>query len=266
MGTKKLFFKSKNFSIKWEKYFDVYDICFQKYKNKKVTFVEVGVFNGGSLEVWKKYFHPESRIIGIDINPECKKLEKEGFEIYIGNQADENFWDEFYKKVGKIDILLDDGGHTNIQQITTTLKSIPNINDNGILMIEDTHTSYLREFGNPNKYDFINFTKKKIDDLNFKCPNLGSFKVSLNNYIYSIQYFESIVIFHINTKKTFLNKPIYNKSDNKILNTEQISLQSKTLKYNFMNKCYSFITSLKIKKDKIIKNKKDMTLCKKFFH
>ena len=287
INSKELFFQSKNFSSKWEKYFDVYDICFEKYKKKKITFVEVGILNGGSLEIWKKYFHPESRIIGIDFNPECKKFEKEGFEIYIGDQSDENFWDDFYKKIGKIDILLDDGGHRNIQQSITTIKSIPNINDNGILMIEDTHTSYLREFGNPNKYSFISFTKKLIDDLNYKCPNLGSFKLSLNNFIYYIQYFESIVVFHIDTEKTYANKIIENKSQSRKIVTEVDVEGSDTIKdfryyntviekilrnkliykfkflkkYKFVDKCYRFILVSII----YIVNLKNIKLYKKFF-
>ena len=162
MKTYDLFIQSEKYSTKWEKYFDVYDSVFEKYRDKKITFVEVGVFNGGSLEIWKKYFHPESRIIGIDLNPECKKFEKNGIEIFIGDQSSKNFWDDFYKKVGKIDILLDDGGHTNIQQTITSVKSIPNINDNGVLLIEDTHSSYMNEFGNPSRYSFINFTNSFI--------------------------------------------------------------------------------------------------------
>ena len=211
MNTKELFLKSGDYSTKWEKYFEVYDHIFGKFKNKKITFVEVGILNGGSLQIWKNYFHPDSRIIGIDLNPACKKFEKNGIEIFIGDQSDENFWESFFKKVGKIDVILDDGGHTNNQQIITTLKSIPNINDDGILMIEDTHTSYMRKFSNPNKYSFINFTKKIIDDVNFKHPYLEQFKFSLNNYIYSIQYFESIVVFFVNTKKTSTNRKINNK-------------------------------------------------------
>ena len=183
MNTRDLFLQSKRYTTKWEKYFDVYDGIFDRFKHKKITFVEVGVLNGESLQMWKKYFHPDSKIIGIDFNPECKKFEKDGIEIFIGDQSDEDFWDNFFKKVGKVDILLDDGGHTNTQQIITTLKSLPNITDDGILMIEDTHTSYMQEFGNPNKYSFINFTKKIIDDVNFKYRNLGNFKVSLNDYV-----------------------------------------------------------------------------------
>ena len=72
-----LFNKSKNLSSKWVKYFDVYEENFLKFKGKNITFVEIGVSNGGSLEIWKKYFGPNSKIIGIDINPECKKFEKD---------------------------------------------------------------------------------------------------------------------------------------------------------------------------------------------
>ena len=271
MNTRDLFLQSKRYTTKWEKYFDVYDGIFDRFKHKKITFVEVGVLNGESLQMWKKYFHPDSKIIGIDFNPECKKFEKDGIEIFIGDQSDEDFWDNFFKKVGKVDILLDDGGHTNTQQIITTLKSLPNITDDGILMIEDTHTSYMQEFGNPNKYSFINFTKKIIDDVNFKYPNLGNFKVSLNDYVYSIQYFESIVIFHINTKKTGINKKIKNKSiDNdivtdfryhntivpKLLKNEIIYKFKYLKKYDFINFCYRFISKIIIHFKNVLNKKK----------
>ena len=276
MKTYELFIESQKYSSKWIKYFDVYDSVFEKFRNKKIVFVEVGVLNGGSLEMWKKFFHPESRIIGIDFNPECKKFEKPGIEIFTGDQSDENFWNNFYKKIGKIDILLDDGGHTNRQQIITTIKSVPNINDGGILMIEDTHASYLGEFGNPIKYSFINFTKKIIDDLNFKYPNLGKFKVSLNDYIYSIQYYESFVIVFVNTKKTYTNKKISNKPDeennakdfrynNTII---QKLLKNKIIyKFQYLNK-YEFIKWLYVfisKKIIYLKNFSDIRKYKKFF-
>ena len=110
---KSLFYSSKLQSIKINSYFNIYESLFKEFKNKPITFVEVGIFGGGSLFMWKNYFHPKSRIIGIDLNPDSKSYEKYGFEIFIGDQQDENFWKKFYKKVGKIDILLDDGGHTD---------------------------------------------------------------------------------------------------------------------------------------------------------
>ena len=163
---KSLFLKSKLQSIKLNSYFYTYDSIFKEFRNKPITFVEVGIFGGGSLFMWKKYFHPKSRIIGIDLNPLSKNYEKYGFEIFIGDQEDENFWKRFYRKIGKIDILLDDGGHTDTQQTQTLVSSVTNIRKNGLIVIEDVHTSYFTEFGNPSKNSFVNYSKKIIDLIN----------------------------------------------------------------------------------------------------
>ena len=106
-------------------------MLFSKYVNKKLVFVEIGVLDGGSLIMWRKYFGNKARIIGIDLNPNAKKIAKNNkIEIFIGNQADPDFWKSFFKKVGKIDILLDDGGHTNKQQILTST-NVKHIRDGG---------------------------------------------------------------------------------------------------------------------------------------
>jgi 23S rRNA U2552 (ribose-2'-O)-methylase RlmE/FtsJ len=207
----KLFFKSKNYSTKYSKYFSVYNDLFKKYINQKIVFVEIGVLNGGSLELWRSFFGKKARIIGVDINPDCKKFKKKGIEIFIGDQSDPRFWKNFFKKIGKCDVVLDDGGHTNAQQIVTAISCIPNIKNNGMHVCEDTHTSYLQEFNNPSKYSFIEYTKKLIDDVNFTFPNLFKFKFSLNKFIYSIQTYESVVCFHIDRSRCKINKRLNNK-------------------------------------------------------
>ena len=58
-----------------------------------------------------------------------------------------NFWKKFKKKVGKIDIILDDGGHRYIDQITSIECILSNIKHNGLIVVEDTHTSYMDGFG-----------------------------------------------------------------------------------------------------------------------
>ena len=151
--------KLKHVSLKNDTYFQVYEDVFNKYVDKKITLVEIGVLNGGSLYMWKEYFGKNARIIGIDLNPDAKRLEKDGFEIFIGSQSDENFWDNFLSKVGEIDILIDDGGHENDQLIITLNKVIPKIKNDGLIVIEDTHTSYSKKFGNPSKHSFINYSK-----------------------------------------------------------------------------------------------------------
>ena len=211
----RLFKKSKKYSIKWSSYFQVYEKIFSKYRNKKIKFVEIGVANGGSLFMWKKYFGKKAKIIGIDLNPKVKKLEKNGFKIYIGNQSDKKFWDNFYKKEGKVDLILDDGGHKNLQQISTVHHSLPYVKDGGKIVVEDTGTSYVKkEFNNPSKYSFINYAKNIIDVIHRRSPLL---KKELNFYskkIFLVEFFESIVVFSINSKKCVRNKEVYNDAQN----------------------------------------------------
>ena len=211
---KKLFYKSPNFSIKWSNYFAIYEEIFKKYQNKNITFVEIGVGLGGSLFMWRNYFGKKSRIIGVDLNPQAKELEKNGFEIFIGDQQDKDFWNIFYNKIGKIDIILDDGGHKNLQQISTVFYSLPNIKDNGLIVIEDTTTSYIKKgFGNPSRYSFTNFCHKIVELIHNRNPLLKKKKNYFSKSIYQVRFFESIVVFDINKKKCNSNTPVYNKKN-----------------------------------------------------
>lgn len=201
-------------SIKHDSYFSVYEKLLEKYIGKPIVFVEVGIFNGGSLFMWREYFGPSARIIGIDLNPVAKDWEKFGFEIHIGDQSDSGFWDSFYKEVGPIDVLIDDGGHTNLQQIVTSHYAIQNIKDGGTLIVEDTHTSYFREFGNPFKYSFINFAMHVVTSMNSRSHALRR----VGNYwnkVHSISFFESIVAFHICRKSCIISLPVSNKGKTK---------------------------------------------------
>ena len=126
-------------------------------------------------------------------------------------KATKDFGKNFFKKYGKVDIILDDGGHTNYQQIKTVNNCVSNIRDGGLLITEDVHTSYIKDkWYNPSKYSFINYTKKLIDDLNSRYPGLKKQKFSLSKYIYSIQNFESITVFNINRKLSKINKEVRN--------------------------------------------------------
>ena len=114
------FIDSPEPSFKHTTYFSAYDALLSKYRGKPITFVEIGVLNGGSLFMWREFFGPKARIIGVDLNPAAKKWEQDGFEIHIGDQSDPGFWKAFTAEIGEIDVFLDDGGHTYRQQIVTT--------------------------------------------------------------------------------------------------------------------------------------------------
>ena len=43
----------------------------------------------------------------------------EGIQIFIGDQADPSFWTDFRRRVPRVDIFIDDGGHSVEQMLTT---------------------------------------------------------------------------------------------------------------------------------------------------
>lgn len=186
-------------TMKWRSYFPVYQELLQPFVGKPVTIVEIGILNGGSLFMWREFLGPQARIIGIDNNPNAKRMEQHGFEIFVGDQADEVFWAEFFAEVGNIDVLIDDGGHTNKQQITTVESALGHINDGGVILIEDTHTSYMKHFGNPSKFSFMNFAYRVGDAIQARSPITE--RIAANRFersVWSVTVFESMVCFRVN--------------------------------------------------------------------
>jgi hypothetical protein len=182
---------------KWMHYFDIYDRHFNRFRGKEVVIVEIGVFRGGSLQMWKNYFGDKAKIYGIDINPDCKEFEEENIEIFIGSQSDRQFLKEVKAKIPQIDILVDDGGHEMQQQIVSFEELFGHVKENGVYLCEDTHTSYWKyyEGGYKKKGTFIEYTKNLIDSLNAyhsrtKRLPVSDFTCSAN----SIHFYDSIVV------------------------------------------------------------------------
>jgi hypothetical protein len=192
------FKNSPYLSYKYSTYFPVYDKLFGPWRGKPVTFMEVGVLNGGSLFMWREFFGPEARIIGLDLNPAAKKWEAEGFEIFIGSQSDPEFWKSVMAEVGNIDLILDDGGHSFEQQIVTVEGVLNHINDGGLIVVEDAHTSYMSEFGAPSQYSFMEYAKNIVDGINNRFERFAD-KPS-ERAIFAVSFYESIVAFEISKK------------------------------------------------------------------
>jgi len=194
-------------STKWDNYFDVYHRHFSVFRNTAPVIVEFGVKDGGSLFMWRDYFGKDSRICGVDINPSCKQLEKDGFEIFVGDQANKDFLQLVKSAVGPIDVLIDDGGHTMEQQINTFEELYGLVKCPGIYLVEDVHTSYWRRRyggGLRRRGTFIEHTKKLIDQMNAwhisskaNLVHIGKdVKVdSFTRSTYSMTYYQSMVVF-----------------------------------------------------------------------
>lgn len=186
---------------KWWHYFEIYDRHFSKYRGKDITILEIGVWKGGSLQMWKEYFGKNVKIYGIDINPACKEHESENVKVFIGSQTDTKFLNEVLNEIGHIDILIDDGGHTMEQQITSFACLYPAIKDGGVYLCEDLHTSYWENLhyqyhpggGLNNPGSFIEMSKKLIDKLNhWHCKDVK--RDHFAEHTYSMHYYDSVLV------------------------------------------------------------------------
>jgi hypothetical protein len=126
---------------KWTHYFDVYHRHLQKFVGTPVHVVEIGVYGGGSLEMWKSYFGRQSRITGIDIIDACKAYEDRQADIHIliGDQEDREFWRRAREQIPPVDVVIDDGGHTPEQQRVTLEEMLPRLRPGGVYICEDVH-------------------------------------------------------------------------------------------------------------------------------
>lgn len=192
------FYNHKGKSIhKWLHFFEIYHRHFKKFIDKEVTVLEIGVFQGGSLELWRDYFGCKCKIYGIDINPDCKKYECKQIEIMIGSSEDREFLQKVKEKIGEVDILIDDGGHTMNQQIVAFEELYPIISEEGVYLCEDLHTSYWDEFdgGYKRENTFIEFSKNLIDYLNAWHSREKELQVNeFTLQTHSMHYYDSVLV------------------------------------------------------------------------
>ena len=138
-------------------YFDIYDHYFFRFRDTSVRVLEIGVYKGGSLQMWKNYFGPRAVIYGVDIEPGCKKFEEDQIEIFIGDQSDRFF----LEMLPEVDVVIDDGGHRGEQQITSMEVLLPKMPDGGIYICEDVHTSFIHKYGEY-KNSVVSYVQEKL--------------------------------------------------------------------------------------------------------
>lgn len=189
---------------KWLHYFEIYNRYFEKYIGKNIKMLEIGVFEGGSLQMWKEYFGKRARIYGIDINFGCKKYEEDQINILVGSQGDREFLNRIGQEYGKFDIILDDGSHMMEDQIVSFETLFPYLNDGGVYLCEDTHTSYWEDYNGKfhGKNTFIEYSKSFVDCVNYQ--HIREYEKCLPEYAESIGacYFcDSMVVIEKKAKR-----------------------------------------------------------------
>lgn len=179
--------------FKWLHYFEMYHRHLAKFVGKDVHVMEIGVYSGGSMEMWRSYLGPKSRVTGVDIEPVCKSYENEFTKIVIGDQGDPAFWKKTLADLPPIDVLIDDGGHTPEQQTVTLEQVLPHLKPGGVFICEDIHNRY---------NDFMAFVSGLDDALNTfflsaEPPRKGDVRITatpFQSWVHSIHHYPYAVV------------------------------------------------------------------------
>ena len=185
---------------KWLGYFPIYEEVFGHLKKPRV--LEIGVYKGASLELWRRYFG--SRIVGIDIDPDCARFDSEETPVRIGSQSDPVFLQSVVDEFGPFDLIIDDGGHFSSHQIASFNCLFDALTDDGIYFVEDCETAYWHHTGQRDQaVSFIDFARYLVDlmhdpymrhDYYFFAKGDGLVAPLITTQISQIRFYDSIVV------------------------------------------------------------------------
>lgn len=163
-----LFYSRKGKSCdKWHHYLELYDRHLARFRDRPVRLLEIGVQEGGSLELWREYFGAHAVIHGLDIDPACARHATLDLHVHIGDQSDVALLQTIVSEMGGIDLVIDDGSHLNEHQIITFAALFPLLSADGLYICEDTHTSYWTSHGGGfnDPRSFLSYAKRLVDDM-----------------------------------------------------------------------------------------------------
>lgn len=154
-------------SDKWELYLREYDRLFSSYRAAPVRLLEIGIQNGGSLDIWADYFAPGSTLIGCDINPDCAALvyDNPAISFIVGDANNPAVVEQVLQCTPVFDLIIDDGSHTSGDIVKTFTLYFQHLADGGLFVAEDLHCSYWEQYqgGLYDPYSSLSFFKRLSD-------------------------------------------------------------------------------------------------------
>ncbi|WP_231514657.1 class I SAM-dependent methyltransferase [Mycobacterium sp. URHB0044] len=159
---------------KWMHYLPVYESVIDR--SRPIRMLEIGVLNGGSLQMWREYLHPRSVVVGIDIDPNCKEFEdpENNIHVRIGGQQDATFLQEVNSEFGPFDLILDDGSHMTSHMVASFRCLFASaLGDPGTYVVEDVHTNYWKSYRD-SSMSFVDFIAVLVDAMHAHYPGAES--------------------------------------------------------------------------------------------
>ena len=197
---------------KWSHYFAIYQSVFEPLRARRLRILEIGVLQGSSLSMWRKYFiHPDTQIVGIDIQETCSRYDMphDGVHVRIGSQDDREFLEAVISEFGPFDLIIDDGSHKSSHIIASfNILFGPGLKDSGIYFVEDLHANYWPSWRDSKK-SFLDVCKELLEHMHghYQRGFAGAFLVSkpsaqpasplnvplITTMIREMRFFDSIV-------------------------------------------------------------------------
>ncbi len=182
---------------KWTHYFPAYERHLARYVDRPVLLLEIGCGEGGSLQMWKRYFGAQAQVVGIDLREECVAYADSQIAVRIGHQADVAFLDQVLAQFGVPDVIIDDGSHV-MQDMSASFRHLyPRMDRNGVYIVEDMHTCYWPEFGGGLRREgsFMELCKSLLDNLNADLSRGAVTPDAFTATTLSMHFYDSMVVF-----------------------------------------------------------------------
>lgn len=187
---------------KCEHYFDVYERHFSTFRGRSPRILEIGVFHGGSLDMWGSYFGRGTHLVGIDIDQRCADLARRNIHIRNGDQSDRDFLRRVVAEDGPFDVIIEDGSHLPEHQIIAFEELWSAVKPGGVMLVEDLCTNYWPEYGGERGADgmFMEYIKPLVDDLNALNSRSDDFTpTDFTPTCTGMHVYDSMVVFDLGT-------------------------------------------------------------------
>ncbi|PRY90995.1 class I SAM-dependent methyltransferase [Donghicola tyrosinivorans] len=155
-------------SDKWSSYLDFYEEIFAPRRDRPLRILEIGIQNGGSLEIWARYFDKAEQIVGCDIAPAAAKLcfADPRIQVIVGDANQPETFAQIAALSDRFDIIIDDGSHRSGDIVRSFGLYFPLLAEGGLYIAEDLHCSYWQEFEGGLEAPFASMTFfKRLADL-----------------------------------------------------------------------------------------------------
>jgi hypothetical protein len=146
-------------------YLSFYEFFFKQIRDQELKLLEIGVYFGASLRLWKEYF-PNGAIVGADINPDAKAYAEDRILIEIVDQSNIEELVALGVKHGPFDIVIEDGSHLWEHQLTTFKTLFPFLKNGGYYIAEDLHTNFggmAFRYRGSSRISFMEYSKRLAD-------------------------------------------------------------------------------------------------------